>query len=161
MVAHNTLSASDYGLLDERDFAPRPNYWGALLWRRLMGAAVLDSGVPIAQGQHVYAHCLRDVPGGVAVLAINNDRASPRTLEVGTGGLRYTLSASPLQSRALILNGVELLMGSDDELPPLTGTKFPAGTVTLAPGTITFLTLPDAGNQACRQSAGSTAPRAG
>ena len=35
VVAHNTLAASDYGLLDEHTFAPRPNYWGALLWRRL------------------------------------------------------------------------------------------------------------------------------
>jgi heparanase len=151
VVAHNTLAASDYGLLDERDFAPRPNYWGALLWRRLMGATVLDSGIPIAEGQHVYAHCLRDVPGGVALLVINNDRASPRTLAVGTSGLRYTLSATPLQSRAVSLNALELRMGADGELPPLTGVKFPAGTLTLEPATITFLALPDAGNQGCRQ----------
>ncbi|MEA2889468.1 MAG: hypothetical protein QOI05_261 [Bradyrhizobium sp.] len=50
VVMHNTLAASDYGLLDERTLAPRPNYWGALLWRRLMGAIVLDSAVPIDQG---------------------------------------------------------------------------------------------------------------
>jgi hypothetical protein len=25
------LAASDYGLLDETSFAPRPNYWAALL----------------------------------------------------------------------------------------------------------------------------------
>ena len=155
VVAHNTLAASDYGLLDERDFTPRPNYWGALLWRRLMGTTVLESGVPVTEGQHIYAHCLRDVPGGVAVLAINNDQNSPRTLQVGAIGLRYTLSASPLRSRAVNLNGLELRMGADDELPPLTGARFPAGTLTLAPGTITFLALPDAGNPACRHSAGS------
>jgi len=154
VVAHNTLAASDYGLLDERDFAPRPNYWGSLLWRRLMGTTVLDSGIPIGEGQHIYAHCLRDVPGGVALLAINNDQTSPRTLRIGTAGLRYTLSASPLASRAVKLNGLELRMGADDELPPLTGAKFPAGTITLEPATITFLTLPDAGNQACRHGGG-------
>ena len=38
VVMHNTLDASDYGLLDENTLAPRPNYWGALLWRKLMGA---------------------------------------------------------------------------------------------------------------------------
>src|SRR3977135_1347475 len=48
VVMHNTLAASDYGLLDETTFAPRPNYWGALLWRRLMGSTVLESGAPIA-----------------------------------------------------------------------------------------------------------------
>ena len=30
---HNTLAASDYGLLDENNFAPRPSYWAALLSR--------------------------------------------------------------------------------------------------------------------------------
>jgi len=29
MIAHNTLAASDYGLLDGKTFAPRPNYWAA------------------------------------------------------------------------------------------------------------------------------------
>ncbi len=28
VVMHNTLAASDYGLLDEKTFRPRPNYWG-------------------------------------------------------------------------------------------------------------------------------------
>ncbi len=28
VVMHNTLAASDYGLLDEKTLAPRPNYWG-------------------------------------------------------------------------------------------------------------------------------------
>ena len=44
VVAHNTLVASDYGLLDESTLTPRPNYWAALLWRRLMGTTVLRIG---------------------------------------------------------------------------------------------------------------------
>ena len=40
---HNTLASSDYGLLDEKTYEPRPNYWAALLWRRLMGTTVLDA----------------------------------------------------------------------------------------------------------------------
>jgi len=44
VVFHNTLVASDYGLLDETTFEPKPNYWGALLWRQLMGTTVLDPG---------------------------------------------------------------------------------------------------------------------
>src|SRR5207237_9558556 len=36
VIMHNTLAASDYGLLDEQTFEPRPNYWAALLWRKLM-----------------------------------------------------------------------------------------------------------------------------
>lgn len=30
-IMHNTLAASDYGLLDQNTVQPRPNYWVALL----------------------------------------------------------------------------------------------------------------------------------
>jgi heparanase 1 len=150
VVAHNTLAASDYGLLEEKDFRPRPNYWGALLWRRLMGPTVLDSGVPIQEGLHVYAHCLRATPGGVTVLAINNDRAAARTIAMPAASERYTLSAPNLEDRSVRLNGKELALGADDALPAIGGASTAAGTVTLAPATITFLAVPSAGNAACR-----------
>jgi hypothetical protein len=151
VVAHNTLVASDYGLLDDKTLAPKPNYWGALLWRKLMGTVVLESNVPIQRGLHVYGHCLRGTPGGVALLAINNDTTAARTLRVPTAARRYTLSSSAgLQSRSVRLNGAELALGANDALPALTGEPSPAGDVTLAPATITFLALPTAGNDACR-----------
>jgi hypothetical protein len=149
VVVHNTLDASDYGLLDEDTLAPRPNYWGALLWRKLMGTVVLDSGIPLQKGLHVYAHSLRGTPGGVALLVINNDPAAPRTLHVQTAGERYTLWAAELRSRQVRLNGDELTLGKDDALPRLAGEPFREGKVTFAPGTITFLALPRAGNRAC------------
>ena len=71
---HNTLAASDYGLLDEKTYEPRPNYWAALLWHKLMGTTVLDPGASPSPNLHLYAQCLRNHPGGVAVLAINADR---------------------------------------------------------------------------------------
>jgi len=67
VVMHNTLAASDYGLLDEATHLPRPNYWGALLWRQLMGTVVLDPGVSTQPGLHVYAHCLRSRSGRCGV----------------------------------------------------------------------------------------------
>ncbi len=82
VVAHNTLVASDYGLLNEKTFEPKPTYWAALLWRRLMGSTVLESGVPIRDGLHLYAHCLRGSSGNVAVLAINNSRTQPTSIAV-------------------------------------------------------------------------------
>ena len=78
VIMHNTLASSDYGLLDENTFAPRPNYWAALLWRRLMGTTVLDPQISPTPNLYVYAHCLRNHPGGVALLVINADAtASP------------------------------------------------------------------------------------
>src|SRR5690242_15456086 len=155
VVIHNTLAASDYGLLNENaDFRPKPNYWAALLWRTLMGATVLESGVPIQAGLHVYAHCLRSdhASGGVSVLAINTDTTTSRRLTVPVGGRRYTLSSSSsgtLQDRTVRLNGTDLDLTANGDLPTLTGAPIAAGTLTLAPATITFLALPDAGNAAC------------
>ncbi len=44
VVMHNTLDASDYGLIDANTLVPRPNYWAALLWHNTMGTTVLDAG---------------------------------------------------------------------------------------------------------------------
>jgi hypothetical protein len=149
VVMHNTLAASDYGLLDETTLTPRPNYWGALLWRRLMGATVLDAGVPIAAGRHVYAHCQGGIPGGVTLLVINNDR-NTHVLETPLAGKRYTLSAEPLESGEVKLNGRVLKLRDGDEIPPLEGVATGARPVEFAPATITFLTQEEAGNEACR-----------
>jgi heparanase 1 len=142
---HNTLASSDYGLLDENSFAPRPNYWSALLWRKLMGTAVLNPGASSSPGLNLYAHSLRGVAGGVALLAINasNDAQS---LQIATGAERYTLSAPELQSSGVQLNGTELKLGATDALPRMEGVRVPSGMITLAPHTITFMAFPDAKN---------------
>jgi hypothetical protein len=150
VVMHNTLAASDYGLLDERTFDPRPNYWGALLWRRLMGRTVLDPGPSVQSDLHVYAHCNPATPGGVSILAVNTSRDASQALTLPTASERYTLHASGLQSRAMQLNGKTLALGAGDELPGIAATETPAGVVRLAPATITFLAIPAAANRACR-----------
>ena len=152
VVIHNTLVASDYGLIDDRTLTPKPNYWGALLWRKLMGTTVLDSGVPVQQGLHVYAHCLRGTPGGVAVLVINTDQTAQQTLSFSQGGERYSLTSGSgdLQAKTVQLNGQPLALGVGDALPAFTGVQAPAGNATFPPASITFLALPEAGNAACR-----------
>ncbi len=146
VVAHNTLVASDYGLLNDRTLEPKPNYWAALLWRRLMGTTVLEAGVPIQEGRHVYAHCLRGTPGGVALLAINNSRTQPTSITVPAQAERYALTAPQPEAANVELNGQELRLGSNDELPELRGRPTPSGPIELAAGSITFLTVPGAGN---------------
>lgn len=150
VVMHNTLAASDYGLLDERSFAPRPDYWAALLWRRLMGTTVLDPGTSPVSGLYLYAHCLRDKPGAVALLAINTDRTASLTLELPAAASRYTLAADHLTDSGVRLNGNALKLRANDELPPLEGEPAPHGRFDLAPASITFLAIPDAANPACR-----------
>jgi heparanase 1 len=150
VVMHNTLAASDYGLLDERTLAPRPNYWGALLWRQLMGTTVLDAGLPIQLGLHVYAHCQKDRSGGVTLLVINTDRSAPRALMLPAASMLYTLDAeNPLDVRVR-LNGNMLALGAGDTLPSISGVPMPAGPLSFAQATISFVVIPEAGNDACR-----------
>jgi heparanase 1 len=150
VVAHNTLRASDYGLLDDTTLEPKPNYWAGLLWRRLMGPTVLESGVPIREGLHLYAHCLRGTPGGVALLAINNSRTRPISIALPNGGDRYTLSAPNLEATQTRLNGDVLRLSAGDELPALKPAHVPAVTVELQPASITFLAVSMADNPGCR-----------
>lgn len=155
---HNTLAASDYALLDETDFTPRPSYWAALLWRRIMGETVLDAQAFAAPDVTVYAHSLAgaDAAGsdagvgadarvesgaGVGIAIVNASRDAAFSLPVGSAGERFTLSADSLDAQAVRLNGTELALDGD-ALPELAGEPFEPGTLELAPLTITFLRLP-------------------
>lgn len=82
VIMHNTLAASDYGLIDEQTLTPRPNYWAALLWHNLMGTTVLDAGPAPGGSVRVFAQCMKDHPGGVSLLAINLSRTEPAKLNV-------------------------------------------------------------------------------
>jgi heparanase 1 len=150
IVMHNTLAASDYGMLDERTLRPRPKYWGALLWRQLMGTTVLDAGPSIQSGLHVYAHCQSGKPGGAVLLVINTDRDASHSLMLPTASVRYTLDAANLLDERIRLNGHPLELSASGELPAIEGIPTTANAVTFAPATITFLAIPEAGNDACR-----------
>lgn len=148
VIFHNTLASSEYGLLDSHTFEPRPNYWAALLWHRLMGTTVLNAG-PSRPGLHVYAQCLKGHPGGVTVLAINNSRTAPSGLDLPMASQRFTLSAAKLEDANVQLNGHVLALGADNALPPLDGEAIAAGHVSLAPATISFFAVEHARNPAC------------
>ena len=150
VVMHNTLVASDYGLLDDQTLTPKPNYWGAFLWRKLMGTTVLNSGVPLQEGLHIYAHNLRNHTGGVALLVINNSRTGTAVLDLPLPVERYTLTAPDLEGRGVELNGRELKLEPNDELPKLEGRRISAGHVEFEPTSITFVAIRDAKNTACR-----------
>ena len=133
---HNTLASSDYGLLDENTYQPRPNYWAALLWHKLMGTTVLDTSASPTPNLHVYAQCLRNHPGGVALLVINADPAEAKSIDV--------------QDTRVQLNGMELQLGAEDDLPEMKGIATRSGKIEFAQASITFLAMPKAHNASCR-----------
>lgn len=139
-VMHNTLCASDYALLDGTTHLPRAKYWAALLWARLMGTTVYDAGIPLREGLHLYAHSRRDGEG-YALVAINTSRESTTELELATESRCYQLTGDELRGQQVRCNGVPLSMIDDATLPEIPGRVTPAGSLSLPPVSITFITL--------------------
>lgn len=147
-MMHNTLAASDYGLLDETTFRPRPNYWAALLWHRLMGTTVLEASMASTRAVHAYAHCHPTAKGAASVLLINTSQHGSHAVTLAAPADRYTLRARRLQSAGVQLNGTTLALTESDDLPRLAPQAAPAGRIRLPPASITFLVMQDAA--ACR-----------
>jgi hypothetical protein len=123
VIFHNTLASSDYGFLKHGTFLPRPNYFAVLLWNRLMGDTCYASGEEIREGAHVYAHSRKDGKAGYAYLIVNNS-AEVTTAELPGEGEAYVLTGNgKVRSRTMLLNGKELVLGENDELPALEGVK--------------------------------------
>lgn len=150
VVMHNTLAASDYGLIDEKTLVPRPDYWAALLWHNTMGTTVLDAGVAPSKSIHLYAQCMKDRPGGVTLLALNLSRTDMQSLRIPEKAMRYTMTAPELMSHTVQLNGKDLVLATDGGVPTLTGVAIRKGEVNLPAASITFLTFAGADNPACR-----------
>jgi heparanase 1 len=148
-IMYNTLASSDYGMIDEETYDPRPNYWAALLWDRTMGTRSLDPSNSPSSGMRIYAQCMKNAPGGVAMLILNVDKLDAHSLTLPIGGERYTLSSSDLLSKSVFLNGQELRVAADGTVPEYQGDNFKRGVVSFAPATISILTLPGAENAGC------------
>lgn len=123
IIFHNTLTSSDYGFLDHATHDPRPNYFAVLLWNRLMGTTVYDSGEALREGAHVYAHSRRDGKPGTAYLVINNSLTDATEVELPCDADRYTLSADTLRSPVMRLNGRELVLEGEHGLPDLSPVR--------------------------------------
>ncbi len=148
VIAHNTLDASDYGLIDQDSGAPRPNYWAAVLWKRTMGSTVLAAPQSPSPELRLYAHCLPAGRGGVGLVAINTGAASQ---QVATGGRAqaWVLSGQPLDTRDARVNGNVPGLNPRGELTGLDAAEA-NGSIAVPGQSIAFLAVPSAGNPACR-----------
>lgn len=140
VIFHNTLASSDYGFLKHGTFDPRPNYFAVLLWNRIMGTTVYNTGEEIREGAHVFAHSRRDGKEGVAYLIINNSETDATTVELPKSAEVYKLHADTLRATVMKLNGRELVLGANNELPDMS-PEVMEGTLTLEPATIAFVVM--------------------
>ena len=141
VIFHNTLASSDYGFLRHSTFEPRPNYFAVLLWQQLMGNTVYDSKIPTAEGAHVFCHSRKDGKDGCVYMIINNSETETTLIELPQEAVCYKLAGKDgLRSSVMTLNGRDLVLGEDSELPDLSGETV-SGKIELAPGTCTFIVL--------------------
>jgi heparanase len=139
VVIHNTLSASEYGLLEQETFEPRPNYWTAFLWSRFMGTNVYDAP-STTRGVDMFVHSLKNKPGGRAVLIVNT-LSTASSVNIPSNAEQFMLTASELETRKVQLNGEDLALTANDELPVIKGKRVKAGVIQIPAHSITYLTF--------------------
>lgn len=140
VVFHNTLAASDYGLIDEDDLKPRPNYWAAVLWQRLMGPEVLRPGTgDEIPDLAVYSQCTPGDDARVTYAVVNSSGTEQRTVTTSTGEADvYLLTSDALDSSTIELNGTVLEAAEDGTLPELTPAES-TGAVTVPAASVAFI----------------------
>jgi hypothetical protein len=142
VIFHNTLASSDYGFLQHGSFDPRPNYFAALLWNRLVGNTAYKVENPGKEGAHVYCHSRKDGKDGYCYLVINNSLTDKTTLSLPSEATVYELSGNGnMRNKVMHLNGRPLTLGENNELPCLCGNTVPAGEYAVAPGSCVFVVI--------------------
>ena len=138
IIFHNTLASSDYGFLQHGSFDPRPNYFAVLLWNRLMGSMVYDCSDICKQREHIYCHSRKDGKPGYAYLVINNSLSEAMEFELPAEADVYVLSAERMRANVMRLNGQDLVLDGNNDLPEMKPSKLNQGSMLLTPGSCMF-----------------------
>ena len=160
------LAGSDYGLLDDQTFAPRPDYWASVLWKRLMGPSVLDVHASADDAfVRAYAHCTPAATGGITLLLVNlHQETSARVCfeDLPTeGAAAYEVTAPSLDSGAALLNTRPIAFDGlrVPRLEPV-AAAIENGCTRLRPASFVFLALPRGQRVGLHSRGGANAPQA-
>lgn len=138
-IMHNTFCASEYSLIDQDTYLPKPNYWAAHLWAKFMGTEVYDAGTAEA-GVYLFAHNLKGTKEGKTLLILNTNNTET-TINLSEKGELYILTATTLDSGDIQLNGADLKLKADGNLPVVKGKTAKAGAIVLPATSISFITF--------------------
>ncbi|TYJ16949.1 hypothetical protein E1A91_A09G016500v1, partial [Gossypium mustelinum] len=75
VFCRQTLIRGNYALLNTTTSIANPDYYGALLWHRLMGSTVLAVTQESNPNLRIYAHCAKKKPG-ISIIFINLSKDS-------------------------------------------------------------------------------------
>ncbi|XP_010552799.2 PREDICTED: heparanase-like protein 2 [Tarenaya hassleriana] len=162
VFCRQALIGGNYALLNTTSFIPNPDYYGALLWHRLMGSRVLrvtQNGSPYLR---VYAHCAREKPG-VTLVVINLSNTESFDLKVEDDMNYYidyarakreeyhlTPMDGDIQSDVVLLNGKALKLTETEEIPEMKAKMVDSSTpIHVQRDSIVFVTLRDFIAPAC------------
>jgi heparanase len=163
-----TLIGGHYGLLNTTTFEPNPDYYGLMLWLRLMSREVFrvnvvhSSELGVKPGKsgmpgvfRAYAHCTGSA-GDVTLLLLNlaNDTTFRVNLTAPFAGLtrdEYIMSANSLASQQVMLNGKVLKTdGATGAIPDLEPNSMgPNKHIVINPLTYGFFVLHGANVEVC------------
>ena len=150
-VVRQSLTGMNYGMIDDADLAPRPDYWNSLLWKRLMGKRVYNVKVNGDKSGKLraYAHSSTgDNPASLTVLLVNLDHQ--RNAVVSLPGIKsqgyqlYQFTTPDIFSKKVLLNGKELKLAANGSLPVIQGhlqSQASIPSITLNPLSYCFVTF--------------------
>ena len=104
-----------------------------------MGTEVFE-GDNLETGVDIFVHNLKNNPKGKAILILNTNE-KPTSITIPATANQYLLTANELITKQIKLNGIELNMKPNDELPTIKGKIIKKGTVELPAHSIMFLTF--------------------
>ncbi|GMI63523.1 glucuronidase 1 [Hibiscus trionum] len=168
VFCRQALIGGNYGLLNATTFVPNPDYYGALLWHRLMGSTVLAVTKESDPNLRVYAHCAKKKPG-VSLIFINlsKDRSFNITVsnaKLGDAGKpnyefvgkqnreEYHLRAltGDIKDDIVCLNDVPMVQTDLEDIPAMDPKLVDASTpISIAAQSIAYVTIRDFEAPAC------------
>lgn len=135
-----TLIGGRYELVNKTTRTPNPDFYVALLWKKVMGEKVLKASVVGSALVRAFSHCLpAGSPPGVGVTIVNFSSNTTAEVPLPAAPWKYYLLSSPDNS-TLMSNGVPLTYTPGVlQLPDFHATSGnTAGTLSLPPHTIAF-----------------------
>ncbi|GMI63503.1 glucuronidase 1 [Hibiscus trionum] len=168
VFCRQALIGGNYGLLNATTFVPNPDYYGALLWHRLMGSTVLAVTKESDPNLRVYAHCAKKNPG-VSLIFINlskdrsfnitlsnakpGDAGKPNYEFVGKQNIEeYHLRAltGDIKDDIVCLNDVPMVQADSEDIPAMDPKLVDASTpISIAAQSIAYVTIRDFEAPAC------------
>ncbi|KAI4328518.1 hypothetical protein L6164_020866 [Bauhinia variegata] len=168
VYCRQALIGGNYALLNTTSFIPNPDYYGALLWHRLMGSSVLAVSHQGSPYLRAYVHCSKNGPG-VTLLLINMSNSTSFHVSVANDMNLYPDAASDIQSDAekreeyhltpkdgniqsdiVLLNGTPLKLTESSDIPQIEGKLVESSSpIKVAADSIVFVHLKNFNAPAC------------